>query len=131
MQYPHQGSTTTLGEVEISPRKQHLFAVMPAPFQAKISEAQSLDVQTPALYSAQNSSPPHLDSHRDSKDQATHRDSKDPAIEQLKNSKPGHGSSNSLIIRDNPYEQPDKGAHLQTERNNQSQATFAYANALM
>ena len=104
MQYPHQGSTATLAEVENSPRKQHLFSVMPAPFQAKISEAQSLDVQTPALYSAQNSSPPQLDSHRDSKDPATHRDSKDPAIGQLNNSKPGLGSSNSLTIKDNPYD---------------------------
>ena len=42
-QNANQGSTATLAEVRIcSPRHEHLFAVLPAPFQAKISEAQSI-----------------------------------------------------------------------------------------
>lgn len=41
-QNAHQGSTATLAEVRNSPRQEHLFSVLPAPFQAKISEAQSL-----------------------------------------------------------------------------------------
>ena len=40
----------------------------------------------------------------------------------------GHASTNSLTIKDNPYDQKAKETQLKTERINQSQATFADAN---